>query len=115
MGRGKDGVADTKDRRETHVRSLPRLLACIQHLIQHIHRRVGLDRDPRAHATLMDVFDQTLCRDGCARGAVFGFSRGGVALKSLIVEAVEVCACGGEGRDPAVGLLERSGGECKSG
>ena len=80
MGRGKDGVADTKDRWETHVRSLPRLLARIEHLIQHIHGGIRLDRDPRANATVVDVLDQTLCRDGCARGAVFGFGSGYVGL-----------------------------------
>ena len=96
-----------KEGRGPYVRPLTGGVRGVENVVEHVYGCVGFDRDARTHAAFVDIFDQGFGRDGGGGGAVFGFGGGGVGGEGFVVEAVEVGAGGGEGGDPAVGLLER--------
>jgi hypothetical protein len=75
----------------------------VEHLVQDIGRRGGLDGDAGQHALLVDVADQ-LARGGLEVGLGLGALGGRRVDGGLVVEAVQVATGGFELLDPFLGL-----------
>ena len=76
----------------------------IQHLVQHLDVRIGLDGDPGPHALRVDEADQFFRAGFLRRGGGWVGGCGG-GDGGFVVEGIQVAACVFEGGDPFFGLF----------